>query len=190
MKLRSTLLPALVAGAVFVPVAAAHVEISPVKVQPGSVARLTIEVPTERNVPTVKLEVKLASGVSEVKVAPKPGWTSSNQGGVITWSGGKIPPGQSSKFVFTAHMPDAPGEVLLFPAIQTYSKGPVVHWIGTEASDTPAPRVVLDGARAIPIGTVTLNSGGGHRGIAIAIGIAVVGAFLAIAVVVLRKRRA
>jgi hypothetical protein len=40
-------------------------------------------------------------------------------------------------------MPDSPGRVLVFPALVTYQDGNVVHWIGAESSDTPAPRVTL-----------------------------------------------
>lgn len=158
MKVRYTFLAAIAAALFLAPVASAHVEISPVKVAPDSVARLTIEVPTERNVPTVKLEVKLPSGITAIKLATKPGWNSTNQGGVMTWSGGKIAPGHSDTFVFTAHVPNAPGTVLLFPAIQTYAKGPVVRWIGAESSDTPAPRVTLEGGPTKTIATTATTT--------------------------------
>ncbi len=64
-------------------------------------------------------------------------------GRIVTWSGGKIPNGAVGKFAFSAHMPDSPGRVLVFPALVTYQDGKVVHWIGAESSDTPAPRVTL-----------------------------------------------
>ena len=67
-------------------------------------------------------------------------------GRIVTWSGGKIPNGAEGKFAFTAHMPDSPGRVLVFPALVTYQDGKVVHWIGAESSDTPAPRVTLTAA--------------------------------------------
>jgi len=190
MSLRHALLAAAVGGLVLAPVAAAHVEISPNKVTPDSVARFTIEVPTERNAPTVKLEVKLPPGLESVRLATKPGWRSTNRGGVVTWSGGEIPPDHSDKFVFTAHVPNTPGKELLFPAIQTYAKGPVVRWIFGPYSETPAPRVMLEAATT-PIATVTLNNGGrDHHGIAIGIGIAFVAGLLALGIVFLRRRRA
>jgi uncharacterized protein YcnI len=191
MKYRFTLLAAVAAPLVLAPAAAAHVEISPAKVAADSFAHLTIEVPTERNVPTVKLEVKLPPGLGDVRLATKPGWKSTNRDGVITWSGGKIAPGHSDRFVFKVHMPNTPGKELLFPAIQTYAKGPVVRWIGAPGSETPAPRVMLEAAATQFIGTVTLNDGGGgHRGIVLGIGIALIGGLLALAIVIFRKRRA
>ena len=45
-----------------------------------------------------------------------------------------------------ATCPNLPGRVLVFPALVTYQDGKVVHWIGAESSDTPAPRVTLTAA--------------------------------------------
>jgi uncharacterized protein YcnI len=191
MKVRYTFLAAAATALFLAPVASAHVEISPAKVAPDSVARLTIDVPTERNVPTVKLEMKIAPGVTQVTLPTKPGWRITNQGGVIIWSGGQIAPGKSDTFVFKAHMPNAPGKVLLFPAIQTYAKGPVVRWIGAETSDTPSPRVTLEGSGVQTIGTITLNGHRrGYRLIAGAITVAVIGGLLVLAVLFFRRRRA
>ena len=64
-------------------------------------------------------------------------------GRLVTWAGGKIPNGDEGKFSFTARMPSKPG-VLVFPSLVTYADGNVVHWIGAESSDTPAPRVDPD----------------------------------------------
>jgi uncharacterized protein YcnI len=191
MKTRFTFLAAVAATLVLAPTAAAHVEITPETVPPDSVARFTIEVPTERKVPTVKVEVKLPQGLTDVGVATKPGWGASNRGGVISWSGGRIPPGQSAKFSFTAHVPDTPGKELVFPAIQTYASGPVERWIFGPNSDTPAPRVMVEAATTTTAPTLTVDDGGGdNRGIAIAIGVALVGGLLLLGLVLFRKRRA
>ena len=68
-------------------------------------------------------------------------------GRIVTWSGGKIEEGKEGTFSFSAHMPATPGQVLVFPALVTYANGKVVHWIGAESSDTPAPRVELTAAQ-------------------------------------------
>lgn len=188
MKLRLTLFFLTVSALVLAPGAAAHVEITPAKVRPGSTARLTIEVPAELKVPTVKIEVKLPPGLAGVQPAAKPGWKSTNRSGVMTWFGGKIPPGQSETFVFSAHVPDTPGTELVFPAVQTYANGAVVHWIGARGSQTPAPRVTLEGA---PIHSFTVDDGGGdRRNILLGIGIAIVVGLLALATVLFRRREA
>ena len=38
---------------------------------------------------------------------------------------------------------DAAGSSLVFPAVQTYSGGEVVRWIGDESADEPAPAIAV-----------------------------------------------
>jgi uncharacterized protein YcnI len=191
MKRRSTLLACAASALVLAPVAAAHVEISPDKVPANSDALLTIQVPTERNVPTVKLEIKLPPGLQEVTVQAKPGWTSSNQKGVVTWSGGKIAPGQFDEFGVITHVPNTPGKEFVFPALQTYANGKVVRWIGTPSSDTPAPRVTLEAASTSTTTPASTDSGSDHDKLALGFGIAGLAAgLLALGVALLRRRRA
>lgn len=191
METRSTYLVAVLAALLLAPAAAAHVEISPDKVQAGAAARFTIEVPTERKVPTIKIEVKLPSGLEGVMPEAKPGWKVMNRGGVLTWSGGKIGPGRSDTFRFkAAYVPGTPGRELVFPTIQTYATGPVERWIFGPGSETRAPRVMVEGG-LIGTATETLDkSSDSHRGIAIAIGVGVLGGLLVLAFVLFRRRRA
>ena len=118
-------------------------------------------------------------------------------GRIVTWSGGKIPNGAEGKFAFSAHMPNLPGRVLVFPALVTYQDGKVVHWIGAESSDTPAPRVTLTAAAGqaqpppppatpIPTSTTASDPGGGHTWIWIVIAAAIIASVSAI---LLRRRR-
>jgi uncharacterized protein YcnI len=95
----------------------------------------------------VKLTVEMPAGVTEVTAHPAPGWKQAVNGRIVTWSGGKIAEGKVGKFSFSAHMPATPGQVLVFPSLVTYADGKVVHWIGAESSDTPAPRVELTAAQ-------------------------------------------
>jgi uncharacterized protein YcnI len=171
-------------------IAVAHVEISPKKVPADSFARFTIDVPTERKVPTVQLEVQLPPGLSSVKLRKKPGWKDTIRGGVATWSGGRIPPGHSAKFELKAHVPNTPGKELTFPALQTYADRKVVHWIGSSSSDTPVPTVTLEAAAITTTTTATsTGSGGNHHGIARAIEIALLIGLLTLGVVLFRRRR-
>ena len=60
-------------------------------------------------------------------------------------------PAQFQEFKIIAHVPNKPGQVLVFPAVQTYSDGSSVHWIGEPSSDTPAPRVTLAAAESTTV---------------------------------------
>lgn len=135
-------------GLVIVPGAAAHAEASPSKVPADSVATITLRIEGEMSVPAVKIAVQLPSQVSEIRLQPAPGWKRRVNGRVVTWSGGKIEEEKFGAFAFSAHMPAAPaGTEIVFPTVQTYANGKVVHWIGAESSDTPAPRVRLTAAK-------------------------------------------
>ena len=197
--MRKTFVVLTLLGLALVPVAAAHVEPSPEKVPAGSVSRITLSAEGEESVPAVKLTVQMAPGVTDVVAHHTRGWKQSVNGRVVTWSGGKIPNGAEGKFAFSAKMPDLPGRVLVFPALVTYANGKVVHWIGAESSDTPAPRVTLTAAAgqgqpppppATSIATSTNASdpgGGGTSWIWIFIAAAIIASVSAI---LLRRRRA
>ena len=43
-------------------------------------------------------------------------------------------------------MPNEPGKALTFKALQTYTGGEVVRWIGPPDADEPAPQVTLAAA--------------------------------------------
>jgi LPXTG-motif cell wall-anchored protein len=120
-------------------------------------------------------------------------------GRIITWAGGKIPHGADGKFSFTARFPQTAGKVLVFPSLVTYQDGTVVHWIGAEASDTPAPRITLTASQQSnpppppPAATTTAADPGSDSGSSSTwIWIVVVAAVLAClaAVLLVRRRRA
>ena len=196
--MRKTFVVLTLLGLVVVPVAAAHVEPSPEKVPAGSVSRITLSAEGEETVPAVKLTVRMAPGVTDVVAHHTRGWKQSVNGRIVTWSGGKIPDGAVGKFAFSAKMPNLPGHVLVFPALVTYQDGKVVHWIGAESSDTPAPRVTLTAAAgqaqppppptsSIPTTTTASDPGGGTSWIWIFVAAAIIASVSAI---LLRRRRA
>ena len=196
MKLRKTLIASAAASLLLAPAAAAHVEVTPDTVPADSDAELAFRVPVEKSIPTVKVELQLPAGLTEVTFQPKPGWTRTATKQTVTWSGGMIGAGEFDEFRISAHVPNTPGKVLLFPALQTYSDGSVVHWIGAESSDTPAPRVTLEAAT--PTGTTPATTtasvtketeDSGRANLALGVGIAGLAAGLAALVLGLARRR-
>jgi len=198
--MRKTLVLVTLFGLAIVPAALAHVEPSPEKVPADSVSKITLSAEGEESVPAVKLAVQMPTGVTNVVAHPTKGWKQSVNGRIVMWSGGKIPNGAEGKFAFTAHMPNAPGRVVVFPALVLYQDGKVVHWIGAESSDTPAPRVTLTAAKGqtnpppppppaqTTATTSTEGDGGSNTWIWIVIAAAILGSLAAILVV--RRRRA
>ena len=104
-----------------------------------SFSRFALRVPTEEDVATVKLSVQLPEGLEEVGFQPKPGWTRTQDGRVVTWSGGEIGVGEFDEFGLSIHVPNTPGQTLTFPATQTYANGKVVRWIGAPDIRRPRP---------------------------------------------------
>jgi periplasmic copper chaperone A len=148
MRLMKTLV--LVAGAslIVASAASAHVTLNPGNAPADSFSRFALRVPTEENVPTVKLSVQLPAELEEVGFQPKEGWKRTQNGRVVTWSGGQIGVGEFDEFGLSIHVPNTPGETLTFPATQTYANGKVVRWIGAPESDEPAPTLTIEAAES------------------------------------------
>jgi periplasmic copper chaperone A len=173
---RKTAVAAVVASALAVPAAAeAHVTLQPNLAAAGAFTVENVRVPNERdNASTVKVDLQLPHGFVFASYEPKPGWTvkmtkaklakpiQTDDGPIdeevrrITFTGhgpnGKIAPGQFMDFPLSVQIPGKPGDKLTFKALQTYSNGEVVRWIGAPDSDTPAPIVTVTkaGASAAP----------------------------------------
>jgi periplasmic copper chaperone A len=174
---------AVLAALFCAPAASAHVTVNPSQWEAGGFARFAIRVPTERpDAVTTRVQVKLPDGVFFVAFQPKAGWTrkvtmtklrepvevSGERIGervdTVTWSGGRIRPGEFDEFGISARMPDSPGRELVFPAVQTYSSGEVVRWIGPPDAEEPAPRVKLtetaEGTATTPRPSPPIREGG------------------------------
>jgi periplasmic copper chaperone A len=142
---RRIVVPLLGASLIFTQAAGAHMTINPAAVPAGSFARFDLRVPNEReNASTTKVAVKLPVRLDEVSFEPKPGWKRLVTDQTVTWEGGTIGPGEFDEFGLGAKVPDEPGSKLTFPAVQTYSNGEEVHWIGALDADEPAPQVTLE----------------------------------------------
>jgi uncharacterized protein YcnI len=175
---------ATLTGALALPAAAgAHVTVDPSEAPAEGFVVENVRVPNEeQSASTTKVTVKFPDGFAEVSFQPVPGWSVkvkktklatpittdegdklTEQVAQVTWSGGKIAPGQFQDFSVSMQMPDKAGAALTFKALQTYDNGKVVRWIGPESSQNPAPQVKVtaasgDGATAATPATPTGES--------------------------------
>lgn len=169
MKIRHLWLTAAVvlAAAVVAPTtASAHVTVQPKAVPADSYTRIEVRVPNEDDkAATTKVEVSFPAGIYATSYEPVPGWkvsvklrkldapvqaghgTTETETDVVTFTatGDGIEPGQFQDFGLSIRTPSKPGE-LKFPAVQTYSNGDVVRWIGEPDSDHPAATVNVEAA--------------------------------------------
>ena len=208
------------AGALAVPAAAqAHVTLQPKTAQAGSFTVLDVRVPNERDkASTIKVDVQFPPGFASVSYQPVPGWTVKvikkklatpiqTDDGPITegvsrmiWTGsrkgsGKVAPGQFMDFPISVQIPGKAGDTLTFKALQTYSNGEIVRWIGAPSADLPAPQVKVTAAAAqsaghAGMGAAVAGDAGGSDGsgpgtLALVAG----GALIALSAVALTRRR-
>ncbi|MEU5050808.1 YcnI family protein [Streptomyces sp. NPDC021096] len=154
----------LLAGPAF-----AHVSVQPGTAEKGGYSTINIKVPNEKdNASTVKLELSLDPKHPLVSVMPQavPGWEVKvektkldkpvqmhgkeiNEAvSKVTWTGGKIEPGQFQQFPLSVGKLPTDADELVFKALQTYSDDDVVRWIdastpGGHEAEHPAPVLKL-----------------------------------------------
>ncbi|MGH2946996.1 MAG: YcnI family protein [Solirubrobacteraceae bacterium] len=182
---------AVAAVLVVTPVAAAHVTLNPREWEAGGFARFAVRVPNERdNAATTEVTLRFPEEVISASFQPVEGWEREvemaeldepidDEGeqiteriDTVTWTGGRIRPGEFQEFGVSFQVPEVePGTELAFPAIQTYSGGEVVRWIGPPDADEPAPIVAVlepapeeEEAPATPAPTPESAAGGGSGG--------------------------
>lgn len=202
--MKRLLLPLAAAALILVPAAGAHVTVNPSSVPADSFARFAVRVPNERgDASTTKLSVRLPDGLAFVSFEPKPGWTRTvtmrklaepmtvegeqvtEQVGTVTWQGGKIGPGEFDEFGLSARVPAEAGTTLSFPAVQTYSNGDVVRWIGPESADEPAPQVTLEAAEPTAVTTPAGERGSDSTRANLALGFGIAGLVIGLAALAL-----
>ena len=183
-RYRPAALAALAATLAIAPCAAAHVTVSPGEAPAGGYALLNFTVPHGcEESPTTSIAVKVPAGINAATPAAVPGWTvaktmqkldppvDDGHGGTyservdtVTWTGGPLAPDQLTQFALSVRMPDAPGETLAWPVVQTCEEGET-GWIEVaadgedpEALEHPAPLVTL-AARAEDPAAAEADSG-------------------------------
>lgn len=157
----------VVIGALAVPATApAHVTVNPREAEADGFERFAVRVPNERDdASTTKVTMRFPEEIVDASFQAVPGWKRTvkmakldqpieEEGeepiteriASVTWSGGRIRPGEFEEFGISTRMPDTAGSSVAFPTLQYYSGGEVVRWIGPEDADDPAPRVELTAA--------------------------------------------
>jgi len=158
MTARLTAAAALTAAVALTPAAAeAHVTLQPKQAAAGGYTVEYVRVPNEKDdAATTKVEVQMPPGFESASYQPTPGWSVTLQRrgdevGRITWTAkdeaSAIQPGQFRDFPLSVKIPGKAGDVLTFKALQTYSDGEVVRWIGAQDADEPAPVVRVTAAQ-------------------------------------------
>jgi uncharacterized protein YcnI len=125
----------------------AHVTVQPKQSMPGATQRYALRVPTEKFVPTVRVEVEFPANLNVSAFELKTGWRIEQKrdgSGKITrvTLNGSLGPAESTQFYFTARNPVNEGP-LVFKAIQVYEDGTKSEWTGNAGSKTPAPVVEI-----------------------------------------------
>lgn len=138
-------IPAVAASLLlFAGIASAHVTVKPGSTSPGAWETYTIKIPVEKEIPTVKVALKIPEGLDFKQYRAIPDWKveltkdSSERITVVTWTAENegILPGEFQQFDFVAKNPDTEAE-LAWDAFQYYSDGSIVEWTGGEGSEKP-----------------------------------------------------
>jgi uncharacterized protein YcnI len=168
-RYRPAALAALAAALAVVPPAAAHVTVSPGEATADGYALLEFTVPHGcEESPTTSISVKVPDGINAATPEAVPGWTvakrmqkldppvddghggtSAERVDTVTWTGGPLAADQLNQFALSVRMPDASGETLAWPVVQTCEEGET-GWIEVAADgedpeglEHPAPLVAL-----------------------------------------------
>ena len=128
----------------FTSIASAHVEVTPKTSPTGEEETYTMKVPSEKDIPTTKITLKLPKGVEFDSYQLVPGWnftTQKDAKGEVTsisfeTTGEGILPEQFQQFIFAAKNPDQVGQVP-WDVYQYYKDGSIVEWTGDEGSKSP-----------------------------------------------------
>lgn len=150
--------------------AAAHIQVSPTVAAPEDAVRFTVLVPGERSdATTTRVALRVPAGVLPYSYGQTPGWqrklvlAKDQSVAQIVWTG-RMASDEFAEFSFLASTPSQPG-VLSWKALQFYSDGDVVRWIGAPGSEEPAPETRIEAGAPLQNAGGEGNSGadGGAR---------------------------
>jgi uncharacterized protein YcnI len=133
----------------------AHAVVLPKTSTPGAYEKYVLRVPNERDVPTLKVEIRFPEALRVVSFGDVPGWklqvlTDSIQritGAVWT---GVLPRERFVEFPFFAVNPKD-STSLTWPTYQTYEGGERVEWTGPDTSYTPVSSTLISNPAVVPI---------------------------------------
>lgn len=166
MRIRIAAAAAALLACAWATPAQAHVTIHPNVLPASGFTVVNVRVPNERDsARTTKVDVQLPSGLLFVSHQPIAGWSARvtyrklaqpverhgeqirQEAARVTWTatGRGIGRGEFVELPLSISVPDAAGSQLTFKALQGYSNGEVVRWIGAADTDAPAPRVAVIG---------------------------------------------
>ncbi|MEK4109019.1 YcnI family protein [Paenibacillus sp. FSL H7-0942] len=167
-KLTSTIATGTAAFMLFAGFASAHVTVSPSVAQTSAWQTYTIKIPSEKELPTTKITMKVPEGVAFKQYQPLAGWkittekNDSNEVTSITWEidgdNEGILAGQFQQFNFVAQNPKAEAEVA-WDAFQYYSDGSIVEWTGQPSDANPHSITTIS---EDPAAAGNAAAGGGH----------------------------
>lgn len=152
-----------IAAALCAAPALAHVTVAPAEATANAFQRYTITAPSEKPLPTVKVEMQFPEGLRVRATEVLPGWrttTRRNPNGDITsvvWDNGSIPASQFGMFGVIARNPDAAVD-LSWKAIQTYQDGSEVQWVGARGTQFPAAITRVRPASAAASGSLSTEA--------------------------------
>jgi uncharacterized protein YcnI len=129
----------------FTGLASAHVTVFPKEAVQGSYEKFTVRVPTEKDVPTIKVEIKIPETVEISRTMPLAGWTSEftkdANGKIIsvlwTTTANGLTSTEFGEFSMQGKI-DKAATSIVWKAIQTYKDSSIVEWAGDEKSEHPA----------------------------------------------------
>lgn len=130
-------------------VALAHAVVYPRTSTPGAYEKYILRVPNERDVPTIRVELRFPRGLRVVSFGDVAGWrleivrdTAQNVTGAV-WTG-VLPKERFVEFPFIAVNPKE-DTALSWPTYQTYEGGERVEWTSPDsAAKTPASSTVIE----------------------------------------------
>jgi uncharacterized protein YcnI len=125
--------------------AAADVQVSPTRIDPGSTSRLFFWVANEGTTAIDGVAVGIPTDFQLGEAESKSGWKTSVRSRTATWEGSKIAPGQFAFFSVTVKAP-ATEERALFSVLASTVKGGTQTW-QARVDVVPAPPIRDDRAR-------------------------------------------
>jgi uncharacterized protein YcnI len=119
----------------------AHVTVWPRESAPGAYEKYVVRVPTEGNVATQSVELRVPANVDIVSVGAPNGYTyevkrTGTRITSIVWTM-TIKPGEFAEFAFMARNPKQAGEVR-WEAVQRFADGTSTEWTGPAKDKHPA----------------------------------------------------